>query len=134
MCLLADQYVTAAAETRQRQLNCPVARKQNLNINLMNTSLIPRPLLVSLLLLVASSVAYGQTCESIQSGIDARIRSSGVDQFTLKIVDADAPTTGKVVGTCDRGSKKIVYLKPGADAILTECKDGSITYGGDCKK
>jgi len=100
----------------------------------MNTLPIPRLVLVSLLFLFASAAAYGQTCESIQSGIDARIRSSGVDQFTLKIIDADAPTTGKVVGTCDRGSKKIVYVRLGADAILTECKDGTITYGGDCKK
>lgn len=100
----------------------------------MNTSKIPRPCLVSLLLLVASAAAFGQTCESIQSGIDAKIRASGVDQFTLKIVEAGARTTGKVVGTCDRGSKKIVYVKLGDDAILTECKDGSITYGGDCKK
>lgn len=100
----------------------------------MNTSLIPRSFLASMLLLIASAAAYGQTCESIQSGIDARIRSSGVDQFTLKIVDAGSQTMGKVVGSCDRGSKKIVYVKAGADAILTECKDGSVTYGGDCKK
>ena len=103
-------------------------------MNLMNTLPTPRPFLVSLLFLFASAAAYGQTCESIQSGIDARIRSSGVDHFTLKIVDAGTQTTGKVVGTCDRGTKKIVYARPGADAILTECKDGSITYGGDCKK
>jgi hypothetical protein len=103
-------------------------------MTLMNTSKIPRPSLVTLVLLITCAAAYGQTCESIQSGIEARIRSSGVDQFTLKIVDAGAQTTGKVVGTCDRGSKKIVYVRPGADAILTECKDGSITYGGDCKK
>ncbi|HPH15339.1 MAG TPA: DUF1161 domain-containing protein [Burkholderiaceae bacterium] len=100
----------------------------------MNTSPTPRPFLVSLLLLISCAAAYGQTCESIQSGIEARIRSSGVDHFTLRIVDAGTQITGKVVGTCDRGSKKIVYARPGADAILTECKDGSITYGGDCKK
>jgi Protein of unknown function (DUF1161) len=99
-----------------------------------NTSPIPCSFLAGLLLLIVSAAAYGQTCESIQSGIDARIRSSGVDQFTLTIADAGAPATGKVVGTCDKGSKKIVYVRSGSSAILTECKDGSVTYGGDCKK
>ena len=116
-----------------------------------------RMTLAPLLLLFTCTASYSQTCESIQSQIDLKIKAAGVKNFTLKVVDAGIETTGKVVGTCDRGSKKIVYLQndlagrsspalqtfPGkasrpvktdSDALLTECKDGTVTYGGDCKK
>ena len=68
--------------------------------------------------------------------------------FTVTIVDAAASADGRVVGTCERGSKKIVYLQQpdgaGAapataparrgDAILTECRDGTVSVGGNCRK
>ncbi len=99
--------------------------------------------------LIACAPAHAQTCESIQAKIDASIRSNGVTNFTLTVVDADAANAadGKVVGTCGLGSKKIIYAQGGSpdrggaspvrptiknrEAILTECKDGTVTYG-DC--
>ena len=90
-------------------------------------------------------------CDEIKAGIDAKVRAGGVTQFTLTVVDADAKAEGRTVGSCDRGSKKIVYragtasgapAAPAAPAssaakrkpepILTECKDGSVSVGGDC--
>ena len=108
-------------------------------------------------LLLASSASHAATCESIRAQIDAKVRASGVSNFTLSTLDADAKTAGKVVGTCDLGSKKIVYLQGGQgsasapapaapkraqekpkeqakERILTECKDGSVSVGGDCRK
>ncbi len=106
----------------------------------------------------AGSAAFASgNCEPIKAQIDARIRAAGVAQFTLTVVDAEAPAAGKVVGNCDKGTKKIVYVagsaapagtvtpvavapKPAAPAkrpnepILTECKDGSVSLGGDCRK
>lgn len=55
-------------------------------------------------------------------------------------MDADAKVSGRVVGTCDLGHKKFAYLpgKPapvrGDGPILTECKDGTTSLGGDCRK
>jgi hypothetical protein len=95
-------------------------------------------------------------CQTLQGEIDAKIRASGVTVFTLLTVDTSADVPGRVVGSCGQGSKKIVYLTgvtaaaPGRPAsapapagkvvstvraapILTECKDGSVTVGGDCK-
>ena len=43
--------------------------------------------------------------------IDAKIRKNGVEKFTLDIVDKDAQSDGKVVGTCGGGAKKIVYKR-----------------------
>jgi hypothetical protein len=59
-------------------------------------------------------------------------------------VPVDARTAGKVVGSYAQGAKKIVYVQdapagqarptPPNEPILTECKDGSVSVGGDCSK
>jgi hypothetical protein len=94
------------------------------------------------------------TCESLSAQIEARIRAAGVTSFSLRTLDLAEAAPGKVVGSCDRGAKKIVYLQTAAgsaaaaagptrpaprttprrvdDGILTECKDGSMSVGGDC--
>lgn len=104
-----------------------------------------RHLLVTAVLLIAISDSRADdNCASIRAGIEAKVRASGVAHFTLSTVAADARVAGKVVGTCDRGAKKIVYVQAaasaqampprGPDRILTECKDGSVSVGGDCRK
>jgi hypothetical protein len=65
-------------------------------------------------LLIASPVfAQVKPCEELKSEIDAKIKKNGVTEFTLTIVEKDAPEDGKVVGTCDGGTKKIVYKRGG---------------------
>lgn len=109
----------------------------------------PRSCAVAFAMLIASSFSHGQqnNCGAIRTQIESKIRSSGVESFTLQVVEAKVKLAGKVVGTCDLGTKKIVYdsstepastgTQPKAMAseerILTECKDGSVTYG-ECKK
>jgi hypothetical protein len=70
--------------------------------------------------------------------VETRIRASGVSAFSVSVVDSSAPSTGRVVGTCDRGAKKLLYTSAKAskktDPIITECKDGSEPVRGDCKK
>jgi hypothetical protein len=98
-------------------------------------------------------------CETLKAEIDARIKASGVASFSLAVVDAGAPVIGKVVGSCGLGAKRIVYLQTQTQgqaqsnsaaaasaapatkrkkstpdsAILTECKDGSMSLGATCK-
>ncbi len=65
-------------------------------------------------LLIASPVfAQVKPCEELKSEIDAKIKKNGVKEFTLTIVDKDAAEDGKVVGTCEGGTKKIVYKRGG---------------------
>ncbi len=93
-------------------------------------------------------------CDVLRSQIDAKIRATGVTQFSLNVVDSDAAVPGRNVGSCELGARKIVYLqtaagalaappppgrapirqRPRNDALLTECKDGSVSVGGSCKK
>ena len=71
-------------------------------------------LIIAVLAAVAlASPAFAQkkSCEDLKGEIEAKIKKNGVDKFSLDIVDKDAQSDGKVVGTCDGGAKKIVYKK-----------------------
>lgn len=63
-------------------------------------------------LLIASPVfAQVKPCEELKGEIDTKIKNNGVSAFTTTIVDKDAAEDGKVVGTCEGGTKKIVYKR-----------------------
>jgi hypothetical protein len=63
-------------------------------------------------LLIASPVfAQVKPCEELKSEIETKIKNNGVKVFTLTIVEKGAAEDGKVVGTCDNGTKKIVYKR-----------------------
>lgn len=55
--------------------------------------------------------AQKKGCDELKGEIEAKIKKNGVEKFTLDIVDKDAQADGKVVGTCDGGTKKIVYKR-----------------------
>jgi hypothetical protein len=87
------------------------------------------------------------SCEEVQLSIEERIRANGVVSFTVTPVDAAASAPGRVVGHCDQGRKKLLYVR-GADApalaasaatgassprVITECADGRVITEGRCK-
>jgi outer membrane lipoprotein-sorting protein len=63
---------------------------------------------------LAATAAFAATkpCEELKAEIEAKLQANGVKSYSLDIVAADQVKDGKVVGTCDGGSKKIVYKKP----------------------
>jgi hypothetical protein len=69
--------------------------------------------LVAGLSLALPNLAWAQRkdCADLKGEIEAKIKKNGVEKFSLDIVDASAQADGKVVGTCDGGTKKIVYKK-----------------------
>ena len=95
---------------------------------------------------LASGAAMANNCDSIAAGIDSRLRAGGLSHYTLLVVDVAASAAGRVVGSCDRGSKKIVQVGGAASAaagarppsrdsgIITECKDGRVITQGDCSR
>jgi len=72
-------------------------------------------LIIAVLVVGLSGTAWAQKkdCTELKSEIEAKIKKNGVESFTLDIVDKDAQADGKVVGTCDGGTKKIVYKRGG---------------------
>ena len=63
------------------------------------------------LALSGPALAQRKDCNELKGEIDAKIKANGVEKFTLDILDKDAQADGKVVGTCDGGTKKIVYKR-----------------------
>ena len=69
--------------------------------------------IVALLLIAAPAMAQRKDCEELKGEIDAKIKNNGVKAFTLDIVPNEQVKEGasNVVGSCDGGTKKIVYTR-----------------------
>jgi hypothetical protein len=63
------------------------------------------------LALAAAPAMARKPCEELKAEIAAKIEANGVKHYTLEIVPKDATADGKVVGTCDGGTTKIVYRR-----------------------
>jgi hypothetical protein len=67
--------------------------------------------LAGLLTFSGPAQAQRKDCAELKGEIEAKIKKNGVDKFSLDVVEADKQAEGKVVGTCDGGTKKIVYKR-----------------------
>lgn len=73
-----------------------------------------RFLLVLFLITAAGSAqAKKQDCDELRARIDAKLRSGGVQGYSLDIVEAGDTGSARVVGTCDQGTHRIVYARGG---------------------
>ncbi|MBC3348624.1 MULTISPECIES: DUF1161 domain-containing protein [Pseudomonas] len=68
-------------------------------------------LALGLLSLAGTAFADGKPCEELKSEIAAKIDANGASGYTLEIVDKGTATDGDVVGSCEGGTKEIVYKK-----------------------
>jgi hypothetical protein len=67
----------------------------------------------------AQAQAPAQTakpCEELKDEITKKLDAKGVKGYTLEIVAKDKDAEGKTVGTCDGGTKKILYNRTPAPA------------------
>ena len=69
--------------------------------------------IASLLVIGSLSTAAfaGTSCDDLKAKIDAKVQSKGVKAYSLEVVSGTDVKDGKVVGSCDGGSKKIVYKR-----------------------
>lgn len=75
-----------------------------------------------LVLLFASTISLAQgikPCEALKAEIAQKLDAAKVTGYTLDIVAKDKNVDGKVVGSCEGGSKKIVYAKAATPAKAT---------------
>ena len=123
----------------------------------------PRKAVTALRALVALALggvvtfpAHAISCDALRSAVEAKIRRNGVSNFGLSVVDANQAAGGKVVGSCELGTKKLVYVqgsqpaapapaapnrplpmtsaKAGGEPMIVECFDGKAYTEGPCKK
>ena len=50
-------------------------------------------------------------CEELKAALTTKIESHGAKNFTLEVVVADQIGDKRVVGSCEGGSKKILYSR-----------------------
>ena len=65
---------------------------------------------MGLLMLAGGAMAAGKPCEELNAEIAAKLDAKGVSGYTLEIIDKGDPA-GKVVGSCEGGTKEIVYTR-----------------------
>ena len=65
-------------------------------------------------ILFVPACSYAQAampCEDLKSEIATKLDAKGVKSYSLEIVPKDQDAEGKVVGSCEGGTKKIVYRR-----------------------
>jgi hypothetical protein len=68
-------------------------------------------LAVGLMMMAGSAVAAGKPCAQLQAEIDAKIKANGASGYSLEVVERGTNASGEVVGTCEGGTRQIVYRK-----------------------
>ena len=70
-----------------------------------------KALIAVIALAAAAAPAYAQRkpCEELKEEIAVKVRKNGVKHFTLTIVPNAEVKDRHVVGSCDGGTKKIIY-------------------------
>lgn len=70
---------------------------------------------MGLMALAGGALAAGKPCEELKAEIAAKLDAKGVTGYSLKIVNkgevAKGEVAGNVVGTCEAGTKEIVYKR-----------------------
>ena len=68
-------------------------------------------LAVGLLSMASSVMAAGMSCDDLKASIDTKIKAKGASGYSLEVVGKGTAADGKVVGTCEGGTKDIVYKR-----------------------
>ncbi|KFE53685.1 DUF1161 domain-containing protein [Pseudomonas syringae] len=68
-------------------------------------------LAVGLLSIAGTTMAAGKSCDEVKADIDAKIQAKGATSYTLEVVEKGSVTDKKVVGSCEGGTKEIVYQR-----------------------
>jgi hypothetical protein len=62
----------------------------------------------------AAAPAARKSCDDLKAEISKKLDSKGVTGYTLDTVDKGKEADAKVVGTCDGGTKSMVYTRGAA--------------------
>ncbi|MFR0673903.1 DUF1161 domain-containing protein [Enterobacterales bacterium AW_CKDN230030176-1A_HGKHYDSX7] len=67
---------------------------------------------VGLMAMAGTALAAGKPCAELQQEIEAKLDAKNVSNYVLEVVDKGTGG-GKVVGSCEGGTKDIVYRREG---------------------
>ena len=75
-------------------------------------------IVLSLASIVANPAWAAKPCDELKAELMTKIESHGAKNFTLEVVAPDQTGDKRVVGTCEGGSKRIVYSRQKAEKVL----------------
>ncbi|WP_271409948.1 DUF1161 domain-containing protein [Pseudomonas sp. Q1-7] len=71
-------------------------------------------IVLTLVAMAGNALAAPKPCEELKQEIEVKIQAAGVTSYTLEIVpNAEVQDQNMVVGTCENGTKKIIYQRNG---------------------
>jgi hypothetical protein len=73
--------------------------------------------------------AIRKPCEDLKTEISKKLDGKNVVNYTLAIVDKGKEGDGKIVGSCDGGSKSILYSRAASSSTASDT-----TQAADAKK
>lgn len=66
---------------------------------------------VPLIVVAIPVAALAKDCSEVKADIDSKMKAKGVANYVLQIMSAPDVKEGQIVGSCDAGARRIVYLK-----------------------
>jgi hypothetical protein len=70
-----------------------------------------------------SYAQVAKPCEELKSEIATKLDAKGVKSYSLEIVAKDQDAEGKVVGSCEGGTKKIMYRRAATPPAQSPAKE-----------
>ena len=78
---------------------------------------------VLLIVFMAQALFAAVPCSELKTKIDDGLKAKGVQNYTLTIVPMADAADGKVVGSCDGGTSKIVYSRGASTPAAAPAKE-----------
>ncbi len=82
----------------------------------MKFQMVAAALLLSCVYAAAQDQPARKPCEDLKAEITKKLEAKGVTSYTLDVIDKGKESDGKVVGSCDGGTKSVVYKRGGEPA------------------
>jgi len=79
--------------------------------------------------LLLSAAAHAGSCDVIKPQVEAKLRAGGLSHFTVTVEDAGQAKLGRVVGTCDLGTRRLVYVQHATAAGAAAAAGGAAGPG-----
>ncbi|MBR7800658.1 DUF1161 domain-containing protein [Undibacterium fentianense] len=71
-----------------------------------------KSILAASLMSIAFSASAGVlSCDDLKAKIEKKVAGKGVKEYNMVVVTKDTKMAGRVLGTCEKGSMKIIHEK-----------------------
>jgi hypothetical protein len=92
----------------------------------MGVAIMKRAILTISLLFMAFSASAGVlSCDDLKAKIEKKVAGKGVKDYPMVVVSKDTQIKGRVLGSCDKGTMKIIHQKSKAPKSNEATSSGS---------